>query len=286
MQDTEAATAQDCTDDGGSVFSVTCHSDLMVELSVSKDCLDFNFPGVKLTELQILPTGADGTAPTGQCLPCTKANAQTTDANTDATYCDPAASFFAFDYADTGATVAAVTDDATATTSLFFKAGNCGTSPMTFSDDGTKAIFATTIGKPAAIDSTTGIVTQPTLLATDITCSYPSTISGLPMDPGMSVVADASADTDKIKQDAAPNTVSDDLFVMTTKKTDENGTPITSSTSVTLGEKVWIGVTSTDAALGTNFYLSDCTASNVKVVLIIKVSNWSKVDVCPNWMVH
>ena len=212
MQDTEAATAQDCTDDGGSVFSVTCHSDLMVQLSgiqtnskapililvsVSKDCLDYNFPGVKLTELQILPTGADGNAPTGQCLPCTKANAQTTDANTGATYCDPAASFFAFDYADTGATAAAVTDDATATTSLFFKAGNCGTSPMTFSNDGTKAIFATTIGKPAAIDSTTGIVTEPTLLATDITCSYPSTISGLPMDPGMSVVADASADTDK-----------------------------------------------------------------------------------------
>ena len=67
---------------------------------MSKDCLDDNFPGVKLTELQILPTGADGTAPTGQCLPCTKANAQTTDANTGATYCDPAASFFAFDYAD------------------------------------------------------------------------------------------------------------------------------------------------------------------------------------------
>ena len=49
---------------------------------------------------------------------------------------------------------------------------------------------------------------------------------------------------------------------MTTKKTDANGADITSSTRVTLGETVWIGVTSTDAALGTNFYLSDCTATN------------------------
>ena len=49
---------------------------------------------------------------------------------------------------------------------------------------------------------------------------------------------------------------------MSTKKTDKDGDAITSSTSVTLGETVWIGVTSTDAALGTNFYLSDCTATN------------------------
>ena len=49
---------------------------------------------------------------------------------------------------------------------------------------------------------------------------------------------------------------------MTTKKTDANGADITSSTRVTLGETVWIGVTSTDPALGTNFYLSDCTATN------------------------
>ena len=49
---------------------------------------------------------------------------------------------------------------------------------------------------------------------------------------------------------------------MSTKKTDKDGTDITSSTPVTLGETVWIGVTSTDAALGTNFYLSDCTATN------------------------
>ena len=208
MQDTEAA-----CNAGDAVFSVTCHDDLMVELSgiltnsylsilklvlVSKDCLDANFPEVKLTELQILPTGVDGTPPSGQCLPCKLANAQTTTATDTATYCDPAASFFAFDYTDTSATAAAVTDDAAITTKLFFKAGNCGTTPMTISDDGTQAIFSTSIGKPAVIaDSSLGIITEPTLVATDITCSYPSTISGFPMDPGMSVVADDSADTDK-----------------------------------------------------------------------------------------
>ena len=49
---------------------------------------------------------------------------------------------------------------------------------------------------------------------------------------------------------------------MSTKESDANGDDITSSTPVKLGETVWIGVTSTDAALGTNFYLSDCTATN------------------------
>ena len=60
-----------------------------------------------------------------------------------------------------------------------------------------KAIFKTDIGKPAEVDSATGIVTETTLLETDITCEYPSTISGIPMDPGMEVVADASQDSDK-----------------------------------------------------------------------------------------
>jgi len=256
MQDTEAA-----CDGDASVFSVTCHPDLMVELKVNGDCLTENFSGVKLTELQILPTGADQKAPADQCLPCIIPSAQTKDSASTDDYCDPAKKFFAFDYeSDSPAT--AVTDDASVTTSLFFKAGKCGTSPMTISDDGTKAIFSTSIGKPAVVDKDTGIVTKPTLLKTDITCSYPSTISGLPMDPGMSVVADAASATDKVKQDDAPSDVSKDLFEMTTKKTDKDGAEITSASSVTLGEQVWIGVTSTDAALGTNFYLSDCLATN------------------------
>ena len=82
------------------------------------------------------------------------------------------------------------------TTSLFFKAGHCGTS-MAISADGTTAVFKTDIGKPAEVDATTGIVTETTLLETDITCEYPSTISGIEMDPGMSVIADASQDSDK-----------------------------------------------------------------------------------------
>ena len=47
---------------------------------------------------------------------------------------------------------------------------------------------------------------------------------------------------------------------MKTQKTDASGDEITSSTPVTLGQQVYIGVTSTD--FGTNFYLSDCTATN------------------------
>ena len=49
---------------------------------------------------------------------------------------------------------------------------------------------------------------------------------------------------------------------MSTKKTDANGDDITSTSSVTLGEQVYIGVTTTDTAIGTSFYLSDCTATN------------------------
>ena len=49
---------------------------------------------------------------------------------------------------------------------------------------------------------------------------------------------------------------------MKTRKINSSGSLITSTSSVTLGEKVWIGVKSTDTALGTNFYLSDCTATN------------------------
>ena len=163
---------------------------------MNNDCLTEKFSGVTLTELQLNPTGADGVAPTDQCVACTLAAPQTTDSNTAATYCDPAASFFAFDYDDDTATAAAVTDDGTVTTSLFFKIGNCGTSPFTLSADGSTADFTTSIGKPASL-GTDGIITEATLLATDITCSYPSTISGLPMDPGMTVVADSSLDTDK-----------------------------------------------------------------------------------------
>ena len=47
---------------------------------------------------------------------------------------------------------------------------------------------------------------------------------------------------------------------MTTK--DSSDTAIDADSSVTLGERITITATSTDTALGSNFYLSDCTATN------------------------
>ena len=153
-----------------------------------------HFPGVKLTELQINPTGADGVTPPDQCLPCILENAQTNDSDTTATYCDPSTSFFAFDFTNPTATPVPVTDDATLTTSLFFKIGHCGTLPMTISTDETKAEYTTTIGKPVTVHNN-GIITGPTLLATEITCSYPRTITDLSM--SFTVATEVQADTDK-----------------------------------------------------------------------------------------
>jgi len=85
------------------------------------------------------------------------------------------------------------------------------------------------------------------------------------MDPGMDVIADASQDSDKISQDANPDTVSDNLFTMTTKErnmdTGVNGAVITANDDVTLGDGVSIAVAATDPAI-TDFYLGDCVADN------------------------
>ena len=144
--------------------------------------MDEKFPNVELTELQINPTDAQGTVPTNQCLPCTDAD--------PVANCNTEANFMGYDFTiDANASPVS-----SATTSLFFKAGQCGTS-MTTSAGGTVATFSTDIGKPA--EKINGIVVEPTLLETDITCSYPSTISGIQMDPGMSVIADASQESDK-----------------------------------------------------------------------------------------
>ena len=150
------------------------------------------FPTVKITQLQINPTDAQGVIPSTQCLPCTKANPQANDADTAATYCNPADYFMDWDFGDSSIQGSSVSDSSD---SLWFKAGQRGTSMST---DGNTATFTTDIGKPAYIDPTTGIVTEATLLETDITCSYPSTISGIQMGPdGMSVVADAMQQSDK-----------------------------------------------------------------------------------------
>ena len=141
------------------------------------------FPNVALTELQINPTDAQGTVPNNQCLPCTDSDPETN--------CNTEDNFLGYDFTADPLTALPVSST---TTSLWFKAGQCGTS-MTVSADGATATFQTDIGKPA--EKINGIVVEPTLLETDITCSYPSTISGIPMDPGMSVIADASQDSDK-----------------------------------------------------------------------------------------
>jgi len=156
----------------------------VVELTVNKDCLDEKFEFVEITELQINPTDAVGVVPANQCLPCTNPP------------CSESTTFMAYDFNDDSLTAAQKIAVSDSTTTLFFKAGQCGTS-MDISDDKTKAIFKTDIGKPAEVDATTGIVTETTLLETDITCEYPSTISDIEMDPGMSVIADASQDSDK-----------------------------------------------------------------------------------------
>ena len=129
--------------------------------------MEEKFPNVKLTDLRINPTLDDGITPADQCSPCTSAPADFTD-DAATNYCDPNSSFFAYDFIDVSADDGtAVTDDASVTTSLFFKAGNCGT---LFDTDNT--LTSTSIGKSAF--STDKITTAALLLGTGITCEYPS----------------------------------------------------------------------------------------------------------------
>ena len=65
---------------------------------------------------------------------------------------------------------------------------------MTISTDKNKAEYTTTIGKPVTVHNN-GIITGPTLLATEITCSYPRTITDLSM--SFTVATKVQADTDK-----------------------------------------------------------------------------------------
>ena len=142
--------------------------------------MEEKFKYVEIPELQINPTDALGVVPATQCLPCT--NPPCSESNT----------FMAYDFNDDSLTAAQKIAVSDSTTTLFFKAGQCGTSMRI---DGANAIFETDIGKPA--EKINGIVVEPTLLETDITCAYPATIAGISMDPGMTVIADASQDDDK-----------------------------------------------------------------------------------------
>ena len=142
--------------------------------------MDEKFEHVEITELQINPTDALGVVPANQCLPCTSPP------------CSESINFMAYDFNDDSLTTAQKIAVSDSTTTLYFKAGQCGTSMRI---DGANAIFETDIGKPA--EKINGIVVEPTLLETDITCAYPATIDDIAMDPGMTVLADAVQENDK-----------------------------------------------------------------------------------------
>ena len=113
--------------------------------------------------MKINPTLDDENQPENQCSPCI-----------DTANCNENSNFFAYDFIDEGGIYVpngdAVTDDASVTTSLFFKAGNCGT---LFGADG---LTSTSIGKSAEVIETAAgdIETAAILLGTGITCEDPS----------------------------------------------------------------------------------------------------------------
>lgn len=246
LQGTEAQTCAA----GTAVFTVTCQTDLMIELAVDANCLAANLPGTKLTELTI-----------GTCTACTLENAQTTDSATTATYCDPATKYFAFDIEADSPTSAAVKDDGT-TTTLYFKAGQCGSTPTV---SGGKAIFATSISQPA---STNDVLTGSSFFETPISCEYPETIANVALAEDLSVSADApSGDaTNKVNTAATPLELSaDDLFTMTSKEgPDASATDIVSTKAVTLGTQVKISVAAAPKLGSVDYYLSNCFGTNGK----------------------
>ena len=136
------------------------------------------YPDVKITDLII---GQDYDSP-NNCDACTdsdpSANCQSSD------------NFYAYDFQDPDELPVPVTN---ASPSIWFKAGECGSS-MGVVDD--KAEFQTKIFKPVTIGPD-GIVSQRTILATDISCKYPDTIDGINMDPGANIQADGSSDDEK-----------------------------------------------------------------------------------------
>ena len=142
------------------------------------------FPDVKVTELIISKTGAP------ECKSCIAADPQTTD-STASDYCNPKENFFAYDYLDTSQDNVPVT---TGSTDIWFKAGECGSSMDT---TGSMAEFQTKIFKPMTVDRATQIVSQKTILPTDIICKYPKEIVGLVIDSGANILADDSTDEEK-----------------------------------------------------------------------------------------
>jgi len=234
------------------IFKVTCHEDLIVQLEVDEVCLGERYPDVKVTELIISKTGAT------ECKSCTDASPQWIDPLAP-DYCNPEEKFAAYDYLDLSLTPGPVT---VTSPNLWFKAGNCGSSMEIVEISGIKhAKFATTIYKPPTIDPVTSIVSQRTILATDIVCDYPRDVNGVDMFPNAIIVVDGSNQGEKIEIKEVDD-IEQGLFGLSVYD-DTTGQTITSGTAVSVGDEMRISVTASDTAI-LDFYLSECTATNGK----------------------
>ena len=146
------------------------------------------YPDVKVTELIISKTGAT------ECKSCNVTNPQITDPMAS-DFCNSTEKFFAYDFLDSVQTPGPVEVNSS---NLWFKAGNCGSSMEIVDKSGISyAQFATTIFKPPSIDIATQIISQKTILATNITCDYPSEISNIDLDSGSIIQVDGSNQGEK-----------------------------------------------------------------------------------------
>jgi len=239
---------------GEPIIDVTCHENLMVELRVNRECLIERYPAVKPTELIISQTG-----PTS-CTACTFAQ-PTTQIPTDPEYCNPQAKFTAYDFRfrpEPNATdYGAVTYSDSGTPkyqSLWFKAGNCGSS---MEIEGEEAVFETTIYKPPVIDPTTQIVSTRTIIATEIICKYPRELTGYEMVP-VTVLPDGG--TNVVNQTVSVQDINKDTFDFTCSNV-ATGNAISEGDTIPVGTRIDCEATTDEAAI-LGFFLADCTAQN------------------------
>ena len=153
-----------------------------------QDCLIERYPDVKVTELIISKTEET------KCNACTDANPQT-DRPNDPDYCNPEEKFFAYDYKSVPTQGVPVTDTSS---NLWFKAGYCG-STMDIINGLTESFaqFQTTFYKPITVDPATQIVSQRTIIQTNITCDYSRDILDFDMFPNAKIVPDGSSPDEK-----------------------------------------------------------------------------------------
>ena len=138
------------------------------------------YPDVKITDIIIGDPDRTGAT---KCNACADFN--------PVADCDPEHNFYGYDIQDPTETPVPVTS---MSPSIWFKAGECGSAMKTTA---TEAIFQTEILKPLTIDNATQIISQRTILATNITCKYPNEIAGMVVNPGSNIKIDGSTDGDK-----------------------------------------------------------------------------------------